>query len=347
MSQKRSQPRSQPHSLSFRLAALSTIFFAVTLTSTGSQAESIKGRILASSNATDPSARQIVRSVANESLKTISTKDAASPDEPATTAEHLDDVAEHITDTAGPVVMPAKIASHAAPGAADMSRAPAAKDDDSEPSKDAKAAAPAAHAAVKTDVAAEKALLWLQNGNKRFLKAQNRTDGKAQPDRERLSKGQHPHAIVLSCADSRVPPETVFDQSLGEIFVVRTAGEALDNAVIASLEYAVEHLGPRLLVVMGHTSCGAVQATISTNEGSSAGSPALDAMIADIRPHLPSRGPAGAASHGLEIESSANAQGVAADLIKRSAIIRARVEKGDLLIKPALYYLDSGVVKFY
>jgi len=128
---------------------------------------------------------------------------------------------------------------------------------------------------------------------------------------------------------------------------VRTAGESLDSSVIASLEYAVEHLGPRLLVVMGHTSCGAVKAALETPEDKSAGSPSLDKLVGDIRPRIPNRTPAAAPSAGLEIESAANAQGVAADLLKRSEIIRARVEKGDLLIKPALYYLDSGSVKFY
>ena len=183
------------------------------------------------------------------------------------------------------------------------------------------------------------------------MKKSLRADGKAVADRERLAKTQRPHAIVLSCSDSHAPPETVFDQSLGEIYVVRTAGEALDSAVIASLEHAVESLGPRLLVVMGHTSCSAISAAVHAHEHASTHvsnlSPSLDLMIADIQPRLPARGPAGASSKDLEIESSANAQGVAADLLKRSPLIKTRVEKGELVLKPALYYNDSGIVKFY
>lgn len=274
--------------------------------------------IIANSHVTDPSAKKISRAVGNESLKTISTKDVVATDAP--TIEKIED---------GEPVLPAKVSSEDAPGVhKESDRAPAAEPKPKSPE-------------------AEKALQWLQNGNKRYLKKANRSDGKSQADRDRLTKEQKPYAIVLSCSDSRVPPETVFDQALGEIFVVRTAGESLDSAVIASLEYAVEHLGPRLLVVMGHTSCGAVSAAIGANEGSSAGSPALDLLVADIRPRLPNRGPAGTPSESLEIESSANAQGVAADLMKRSSIIRARVEKGDLVIKPALYHLDTGTVKFY
>jgi hypothetical protein len=105
-------------------------------------------------------------------------------------------------------------------------------------------------------VEAKTSFRWLQNGNKRFVTESLRKDGQSKKDRIRLVSGQKPHAIVLSCSDSRVPPEVLFDQKLGEIFVVRTAGEALDNTAIASIEYALEHLGSHLLVVMAHESCG-------------------------------------------------------------------------------------------
>ena len=306
--------------------------------------------IIANANAADPAARQIVRTVANESLKTISTKDSTSDSiaQDAPIVDRLED---------GEISLPPKIAIEPEPGvrtpAAESLHAAPVADDTAEPShppahpdsKSANAKVPTSKEHVE-GVPPEKALRWLQNGNKRYLKKSNRADGKSQVDRDRLKKSQHPHAIILSCSDSRVPPETVFDQALGEVFVVRTAGENLDASVIASIEYAVEHLGPRLLVVMGHTSCGAVAAALATPEGSSAGSPSLDSLIADIKPRLP-HGPAGKTSEALEVESSANAQGVAADLLKRSSIVRARVEKGDLVIKPALYYLDSGTVKFY
>lgn len=189
----------------------------------------------------------------------------------------------------------------------------------------------------------DKALTWLKNGNKRFTSGAWRKDGRGTKEREKLSSGQHPHTIVLSCADSRVPPEHVFDQGLGEIFTVRVAGEALDSSVIASIEYAVEHLGAKHILVMGHTSCGAVKAALGTKAGESAGSPSLDKLVADIKPRLGEvRDPA------AEVDSASfrNAKGVAKELMTRSQIIREKVESGKVKINSALYHLDSGKVDF-
>lgn len=320
-----------------RSLIVSLCFFAMHAHGAGVTGPAAKPQsfVVASSVVTDADAKKIRRTMASENLKTLSTRDQVEVTE-VTEAEISHDGLQHTEAPSRTVVV-----THDAPGTA-AERAPAAHVEHGQ-----SPTATTAHHAAAPGVSAEQALKWLQNGNKRYLSRANRTDGKSQKDRERLGKGQHPHAIVLSCADSRVPPETVFDQALGEVFVVRTAGESLDSSVIASLEYAVEHLGPRLLVVMGHTSCGAVKAALETPEDKSAGSPSLDKLVGDIRPRIPNRTPAAAPSAGLEIESAANAQGVAADLLKRSEIIRARVEKGDLLIKPALYYLDSGTVKFY
>ncbi|HVK60587.1 MAG TPA: carbonic anhydrase [Bdellovibrionales bacterium] len=197
-----------------------------------------------------------------------------------------------------------------------------------------------------TAVAAETSLKWLKNGNTRYTKRTFRADGRLPADRERTKTAQHPHAIVLSCADSRVTPEIVFDQGIGEVFDVRVAGEALDSSVVASIEYAVEHLGPKLIVVMGHTQCGAVGAALKFKEGESAGSESLDKLLAEIRPHLKTL-TTEKPSNNLEVESALNADGVARDLVKRSEIIRKKVESGELTIKTALYWLDSGLVKFY
>ncbi len=219
------------------------------------------------------------------------------------------------------------------------------------------ATAPAAHAPATTShaaghhevagVAPEQALQWLKNGNMRFIKSRRRVDGLSNKDRVRLSAGQKPHAIVLSCADSRVPPEHVFDQALGEIFVVRVAGEALDSSVIGSIEYAVEHLGSRLIVIMGHDSCGAVKAAMGTKKGESAGSPALDKLVADIQPRLPATDGRAVASVNVAHESSLNAQGVAADLLKRSQIIGNAVVGGKIKVVSGIYYLKSGQVEFF
>lgn len=191
----------------------------------------------------------------------------------------------------------------------------------------------------------DKALGWLKNGNTRYRKGFLRKDGQGVADREHLEAGQHPHAIVLSCSDSRVPPEIVFDQKLGELFVVRTAGEALDSSVLASIEYAVSHLGPNLLVVMGHESCGAVKAAFGTMSGGDAGSAWLNKLVADIHPRIMSFKGKTMSKGGLE-EGWANVQGVAKDLIERSDIIREAVESGTLKITKSVYHLGSGEVEW-
>jgi carbonic anhydrase len=194
-------------------------------------------------------------------------------------------------------------------------------------------------------VAADKALGWLKNGNTRFTKHYLRNDGDLAKDRTRLVPGQKPHSIVLSCSDSRVPPEVVFDQKLGEIFVVRTAGESLDASTIASIEYALEHLGSNLIVVMGHESCGAVKAALATLDGSDAGSPWLNKLVQDLHPHLKSfKGKP--VSEGALVEGWANLSGVAKDLVDRSQIVRDAVNSGEVKIQTALYHLGSGIVEF-
>lgn len=201
------------------------------------------------------------------------------------------------------------------------------------------------HAAADAGVPADTALGWLKNGNKRFLKGHVRKDGQSRKDIARLSKGQSPHAIVLACSDSRVAPETVFDEKLGELFVIRTAGEALDDNVIGTIEYAIEHLHPHLLVVMGHTSCGAVNAAIKTIGGASAGSPALNHLVADIHPRIRASMATPPSPDGFR-QSFDNAKGVVNDLSARSEIIRKAVESGKITPVSALYNLDSGEVIF-
>jgi carbonic anhydrase len=254
-----------------------------------------------------------------------------------------EDAAHNATEP-GPAIVKPPVKTEPAPGSGDHA---AAKNENE--TAGAAATSPAAshggHEAAPV-VSGEQSLKWLVNGNVRFLKKYFRADGRGAQDRKRLYAGQHPHAIVLSCSDSRVPPEIVFDQALGEIFVIRVAGEALDSSVIASVEYAVEHLGPRLLVVMGHTKCGAVDAAINVKEGSSAGSADLDRLLAEIRPHLKTVAKE-TPSKDIEVESALNADGVARDLVKRSEIIRKKVDAGELLIKSALYRMDSGKVNFY
>lgn len=202
-----------------------------------------------------------------------------------------------------------------------------------------------AHTREAGPISADKSLGWLKNGNTRFTKGTFRADGASPKDRTRLVGGQKPHAVVLSCSDSRVPPEVVFDQKLGEIFVVRTAGQALDNKVIASIEYALSHLGSNLLVVMGHESCGALKATLSALHGADLGSPALNAMAEDLKPHLQSYADKKPSDHLLD-ESWSNVTDVAKELTERSALIRDAVASGEVKIVKAMYHLESGNVEW-
>jgi carbonic anhydrase len=200
------------------------------------------------------------------------------------------------------------------------------------------------HAEVHSTEPAQ-ALQWLKNGNTRFKKSRFRNDGATQKDVARLSKGQTPHSIVLSCSDSRVPPEVVFDQKLGEIFTVRTAGQVIEPSAIASMEYAVEHLGSRNLVVMGHTNCGAVKAAFGTLDGADAGSENLNKLVHDIHPRIEKFKGAQPSEH-FEKEGWANVQGVIQDISARSKILGAKIKSGEIKINAALYHLDTGVVEF-
>lgn len=107
----------------------------------------------------------------------------------------------------------------------------------------------------------QNAIELLNAGNARFVSGALNPKEDYAEDRERLAKGQHPFAVVLCCSDSRVVPEILFDQKMGDLFVIRNAGNVVDEDVLGSIEYAVEHLGTPLVVVLGHSYCGAVTAT--------------------------------------------------------------------------------------
>ena len=141
------------------------------------------------------------------------------------------------------------------------------------------------------------ALRWLRNGNVRFVKRNLRSDGQSKADILKVSKWQHPHSIVLTCSDSRVPPEIIFDQKLGEIFVIRTLDAAPEKNVITAIESALTDFHPRLLLVLGHAACANV----------------------------------------LEIAEKIKAN---------SNLIRQAAEKNQILVKTAIYDLNTGIVNF-
>jgi carbonic anhydrase len=120
----------------------------------------------------------------------------------------------------------------------------------------------------------------LVEGNNRFSLGEYSEQAIGKVRRDELAKGQSPFAVIVSCSDSRVPPELIFDQGLGDIFVVRVAGNVLGAIELGSVEYAVEHLGAKLVVVLGHEQCGAVKATIDGGEIP----PNIQAIAAMIQP---------------------------------------------------------------
>jgi carbonic anhydrase len=190
---------------------------------------------------------------------------------------------------------------------------------------------------------AEQAQKWLENGNTRYVTKKFRADGRTEKDR--ANKTIKPHAIVLACSDSRVPPEIIFDQGLGEITTVRAAGEVLDLSVIASIEQSILNDHPHLLIVLGHTQCASIEQALAWKETASFGSDALDRMVSEIKPHLKTA--SAAKSPGLQIEAALQADGVARELPEHSAIIKKAVDSGELKIKTGLYWVETGKVKFY
>ena len=132
----------------------------------------------------------------------------------------------------------------------------------------APAAVAADEMATPSSVPADQGLQRLIEGNKRFVAGTLTSLGNLAQDRDQLTSGQSPFAVVVCCSDSRVPPELVFDQTLGQLFVVRTAGQVIDEAARGSIVYGVDYLKAPLLLVLGHSGCGAVEAALAAIQGS-------------------------------------------------------------------------------
>lgn len=178
----------------------------------------------------------------------------------------------------------------------------------------------------------------LKDGNARYVADSLKGEQQDSNRRSELTGGQAPWAIVLSCADSRVVPELAFDTGLGELFVVRVAGNVANTSSIASIEYAVAHLGTKVIVVLGHESCGAVTAAMAGgNNGHN-----LNHLLAHVAPAIASSPDGAPVNDVVKKNAAQNAQ----DLADRSPIIRDAVENGGLSIVPAYYNLGSGQVDF-
>lgn len=192
-------------------------------------------------------------------------------------------------------------------------------------------------------VNAEQAKQLLVDGNKRFSSGQllKKNMGDARLE-ELYSKGQKPFAVILCCSDSRVPPELVFDQALGDIFIIRVAGNVVSPIVMGSIEYGVEHLHVPLLVILGHENCGAVKATV---DGGEAPGNIAD-IVEKIKPSVAKAKAAGATGNALyEKACDENTQAMKAE-VEKSEIVKELIEHGKLQVVTAKYYLSNGEVKF-
>jgi carbonic anhydrase len=167
------------------------------------------------------------------------------------------------------------------------------------------------------------------------------TDEQATKRRAELTKSQHPFAIILSCSDSRVPPEIVFDQGLGDLFGVRVAGNVLNDEGLGSIEYAVDILGAKLIVVLGHQSCGAVDAAMKTVVAKGKAPGHIQSLVRAIKPVVDST-PKG----DLDTMIKANVKHVVDGLRSSTPILKARVDAGDVQVISGYYTLDTGAVTF-
>lgn len=184
-------------------------------------------------------------------------------------------------------------------------------------------------------VSPDEALSRLQAGNQRFASSKV-TEGKPVAERRaETAQSQHPFAIVLGCADSRTSPELVFDQNVGDLFVVRTAGNLVDDHALGSIEYAVEHLGARLIVVLGHERCGAVKAALASPTAPGH----INSLVHDIQPAV--QAVKGKTGDALDLTVQENAEEVAAK-------IRKEADFGELAksvrVVVGVYDLDTGKV---
>lgn len=208
-----------------------------------------------------------------------------------------------------------------------------------EPAASAPLAAHHEHAA-KPAQSPDKIWSDLMDGNKRFV-AGNLNPHAVVRVRESLAKSQHPKATVLSCSDSRVPPELVFDQTLGDLFVVRAAGNIAGPLGLASMEYAFDHLGSTVLVVLGHTRCGAVTAACSGEKMPTAN---LQAMVDQIDPAVKKAKGSATGDALIEAAIKQNVHQSAMDLLAHSEVLRRAKEQGKLTVIEAEYQLDTGEV---
>jgi carbonic anhydrase len=188
------------------------------------------------------------------------------------------------------------------------------------------------------------ALRWLLSGNRRFVDGKLDHDNQDAKRRTDVADGQAPFAIVLSCSDSRVPPEVIFDQGLGDLFVVRNAGNVAGTNELGSIQYAAAHLGPRLILVLGHEKCGAVEAAMLPEDQVQGEPQELRDVLTTIRPGIAAVPAGGSAderfSKCVEANVRANVQ-----KLNASPGMAALIQKNVIQVVGAVYDLKTGQVR--
>lgn len=190
-------------------------------------------------------------------------------------------------------------------------------------------------------VAPAEAISKLKEGNSRYTSGNLQHPGQTTERRTELAKTQHPFAAIVSCSDSRVPPEIVFDQGLGDLFVVRVAGNVINDEGLGSVEYTVDHLGTRLILVLGHQSCGAVKAARETIAAKGKAPGHIESLVTAIKPAVEAT-----AKDDLDATVKANVKHVVQALRSSTPILKAKVDSGEIQVIGGYYSLDTGAVTF-
>lgn len=196
-----------------------------------------------------------------------------------------------------------------------------------------------------SNVPADEALRRLIAGNERFVSGQVSFSGLRKESLLDLAASQRPFATILGCSDSRVPPELIFDAGLGDLFVIRVAGNVFSPEIAASLQYAGRHLGSELFVVLGHEGCGAVSAALQTRDQDELHHSRIQLLVEKISPALPRFDPQVSSATRLAQAVEANVRWTARQILETPEG-RARLGEGRLKLAGAIYEIESGRVRF-
>lgn len=192
-------------------------------------------------------------------------------------------------------------------------------------------------------VTPQEAIALLKRGNERYVAGKQSAKDYSH-DRMVNAEGQHPYAIVLACADSRLSPEILFDESLGRLFVIRVAGNVVDSVVLGSIEYAAEHLHVGLILILGHESCGAVKAAVSGGHLTAH----IDALVERIAPAvITAKQKKLGEKETLDSAIKENVLLQCDLLSKDSELINELVHKGQLRVVGGVYNLHSGEIEMF